>query len=251
MPGVLLIDDDLGTLESFGGVLRAAGFDVTTARTGREGLTLARRPTVDLVLADLRLADMTGLDVLRQLRRDVVDVPFVIVTGFASTASAVEAGKLGAAEYVEKPVFADHLLDVVATYTRPPHVHPTSPDERPAGRTNPQAVHATQLIEERYADAALGVRSVARDLGVSTEHLCRVLKHHTGQTFVALLRRARTDAARQLLRATTLSMKQIADRVGFRTASQFYRDFKKLYGTPPTEYRIASLRRSQSHTLRP
>ena len=112
MPKVLLIDDDLGTLEGYGGILRHAGFDVVTAASGRRGLALARGQAFDLVLADLRLPDQSGLEMLRTLRRVNVDVPVVVVTGFGSESTAADAFRLGA-DYVEKPLIDRGLLSVV------------------------------------------------------------------------------------------------------------------------------------------
>ena len=157
----------------------------------------------------------------------------MIVTGLVPR--AIETGGLGLAGHVEAPMFADHLLEVVRA-----DAHHRTPSGTSAGKastsgTNPQTVHVVRAIEERFAEADLSIRSVAHDLGVSTEHLCRLLKRHTGSTFVAILRRTRVRAARHLLQSTTLSMKQIADRVGFRSASRFDHDFRKICGVSPTE----------------
>jgi two-component system response regulator YesN len=92
-------------------------------------------------------------------------------------------------------------------------------------------------IEGRYVEADLHVRAVAQELGVSTEHLCRVLKRHTGLTFVTLLRRTRVRAACRLLQTSTLSMKEIATRAGFTSPSRFDRDFKNVCGVSPSTYR--------------
>jgi AraC-like DNA-binding protein len=199
MPSVLVIGDASGTLESVGRVLHEAGFEVAWARTGHDGIELARRRTIDLVL-----------------------------TAFPAD---------GADLYV--------LLNAVMSVVRPPLSCSRSAGAGSVNRLNHQAIDAVQLIEERYGDSGLTVRFVARDLGISTEHLCRLLKRHTGCTFVSILRGARVRAARQLLRTTSLSMKHIADRVGFSSASQFDRDFKTVCGIPPTEYRISGGRRSQ------
>jgi AraC-like DNA-binding protein len=94
-----------------------------------------------------------------------------------------------------------------------------------------------RAIENRYVEPTLQVSTVAQDLGVSTEHLCRVLKRHTGLTFVTLLRGTRVRAACRLLQTTTLSMKEIAARAGFSSASRFNRDFKTVCGVSPSEYR--------------
>jgi YesN/AraC family two-component response regulator len=239
MPTVLVIDENRATLDTIGRALRGSGFTVALASTGREGLRLAGQRPIDLVVADLRLPDGKGIEVLKQLRLTHADVP-VIVTGLASTASAVEAGKLGAVDYVEKPVFADQLVQMVRSYVPAAVAMPASPD---SARVNPQVIRTMHVIENRYIETTLHVSTVAQDLGVSTEHLCRELKRHTGLTFVTLLRRARVRAACRMLQTTTLSMKEIASRAGFSSASRFDRDFKSICGVSPSIYRASLWRR--------
>jgi YesN/AraC family two-component response regulator len=234
MPTVLVIDENRATLDAIGRSLRGAGFSVALASTGEGALRRASEEAVDLVVADLRLPDREGVEVLKQLRQTLVHVP-VIVTGLASTASGIEAGKLGAVEYIEKPVAPDHLLRVVRTHVPNPAAPAPAPSEPP--RVSPQVIRAMHAIENRYVETTLQVSTVAQDLGVSTEHLCRVLKRHTGLTFVTLLRRTRVRAACRLLQTTTLSMKEIAARAGFSSASRFNRDFKTVCGVSPSEYR--------------
>jgi len=233
MPTVLVIDENRATLDSFGRALQDAGFSVSLASTGHEGLKLAGQCPFDLVVADLRLPDGADVDVLKQLRQTLADVP-VIVTGLASTASALEAGKLGAVDYFEKPVLPDHLIRLARTYV--PNSTP-APACAPETRISPQVIRTMHVIESRYVEPTLQVGAVAQDLGVSTEHLCRVLKRHTGLTFVTLLRRTRVRAACRLLQTTTLSMKEIASRAGFSSASRFDRDFKIVCGVSPSQYR--------------
>ena len=233
MPTVLVIDENRATLDSFGRALQDAGFSVSLASTGHEGLKLAGQCPFDLVVADLRLPDGADVDVLKQLRLTLADVP-VIVTGLASTASALEAGKLGAVDYFEKPVLPDHLIRLARTYV--PNSTP-APACAPETRISPQVIRTMHVIESRYVEPTLQVGAVAQDLGVSTEHLCRVLKRHTGLTFVTLLRRTRVRAACRLLQTTTLSMKEIASRAGFSSASRFDRDFKMVCGVSPSQYR--------------
>jgi YesN/AraC family two-component response regulator len=240
MPTVLVIDENRATLATIGRALQGAGFNVALASTGQEGLKLAGERVFDLVVADLRLPDVADVEVLKQLRQTLADVP-VIVTGLASTASALEAGKLGAVDYFEKPILPDHLIRLARTY-----VPDTTPACSPDTRISPQVIRTMHVIENRYVETTLHVGAVAQDLGVSTEHLCRVLKRHTGLTFVTLLRRTRVRAACRLLQTTTLSMKEIANRAGFSSASRFDRDFKAVCGVSPSEYRAGFSRRSVS-----
>jgi CheY-like chemotaxis protein len=130
MAQLLMIDDDPGTLQGLGGILRLAGHDVATASSGLEGIDLLEQQQMDLVLSDLRLPDMSGLEILRYLRLHDrhTTVPFVMVTGFGSTKDVVTAMRLGAADFLEKPVWEDGLLRTVETaLARPPCRCKTAP----------------------------------------------------------------------------------------------------------------------------
>jgi two-component system sensor histidine kinase ChiS len=245
MPTVLVIDEHRATLDTIGRALRGAGFSVALASTGQDGLRLAGQRAIDLVVADLRLPDIEDVEVLKLLRQVLSDVP-VIVTGLASTASAIEAGKLGAVDYVEKPVFEDHLVQLARTYV--PLPRPATLAAHDQMRVSPPVIRAMHVIEKRYIETSLHVSAVAQDLGVSTEHLCRVVKRHTGLTFVTLLRRARVRAACRLLQTTALSMKEIAGRAGFSSASRFDRDFKQVCGVSPSEYRAGFWRQPNTRS---
>jgi two-component system response regulator YesN len=239
---VLVIDGQRDVLDSIVRVLRGAGFDVLATSSGGGAIGLARQHAVDLVIADLRLGDMTGGEVLRRLRRERGNVP-VIVTGVASTASAIEAGRLGATEYLEKPVFAEPLIGLARCYA-PPRQAASAAAETAVIRASPQVIQTVRAITERYAEPGMSVRTVAGELGISTEHLCRLMRRHTGHTFMALLRQSRVRAACHLLNTTTLSVKQIADRVGFVSPSRLNRDFKAACGMPPSAYRLGARRES-------
>jgi two-component system response regulator HydG len=110
MPRILVIDDDDAVRESVSRILRSAGHTVQTARTGEEGLDLAGRGSFDVILSDLRMPGISGLDVLNRLRERRVDSIFIIMTGFGTMESAVEAMRLGAVDFVQKPFFRDELL---------------------------------------------------------------------------------------------------------------------------------------------
>ena len=110
MPRVLVIDDDVGVLESTARMLRASGYTVQIAASGDEGLDLARGDVFDVVLSDMRMPGLSGLELLSRLRAAHIDASFIIMTGFGTVDSAVEAMKLGAVDFVQKPFFRDELL---------------------------------------------------------------------------------------------------------------------------------------------
>jgi two-component system, response regulator YesN len=250
MSFVLIVDDDLGVREAFTQVLSRAGIEAASAETGREGLRLARAHAPRLMLSDLRLPDMTGLELLRALRADGHTMPVVIMTACGSTAAAVEAMKLGAADYLEKPIDGEHLLTVITSIggsrsapneswsTREASAPTRALDPSPS--TNPRVHRTLETLSRRFHEPGLTLDSLARGVGVTPEHLCRLLRRHVGSGFTAQLRRARVAAAQQLLRDTMLSAKEVAFRVGFRSVNRFNRDFKRLCGVPPTVYRRAA-----------
>ena len=110
---VLVIDDEEIVLNSVKRVLGQAGFDVETTLSGRQGLEWALNKTYDVVLTDIRMPDIGGMIVLRDVKRAKPELPVMIITGYANVQSAVQAMKLGAADYVEKPFTPDQLLKAV------------------------------------------------------------------------------------------------------------------------------------------
>jgi two-component system response regulator YesN len=241
MTSVLVVDADDDARARIEEILQGSGITVALASCGVQALALLQRVPIDVVLVDLRLPDFAEIEMLRALRNELTRAP-VIVTGVASPGAAIEAGRLGASAYLEKPLRAEPLI--AAVLAQLPTARLLARGEAPPSDwTHPQVVHAVRAIDDRYWDDDLNVRLVARELSMSTEHLCRVLKRQTGGTFVTLLRRARVRAACRLLEATTLCMKEIASRVGFSSASRFARDFKKVCGVSPSEYRLDALQR--------
>jgi AraC-like DNA-binding protein len=96
---------------------------------------------------------------------------------------------------------------------------------------------AVAFIDAHFRDPRLTLAQVAHHAGLSRFYVARMLKNHTGAGFVGHLRRRRIEAAKELLAATVLSIKEIAAKVGYGTPRQFERDFKRLCGVAPTSGR--------------
>jgi DNA-binding NtrC family response regulator len=122
MSRILLIDDDPGVRDSMERTLRAAGYAVQSAASGEDGFEMAKGGVYDVILSDMRMPGISGLDILRQLRDLRVDSAFIIMTGFGTVDTAVEAMKLGAVDFVQKPFFRDELLMRVRSATERRHL---------------------------------------------------------------------------------------------------------------------------------
>ena len=113
-PRLLVVDDDRAILTLIGTIALAEGFDVATTVSGEDAMTQIRQRPVDLVLLDLRMPGVTGLDVLRSIREIGPRVKVVLMTGYGTIDSAVEAVKLGAVDYLTKPFDLPRLRQLLA-----------------------------------------------------------------------------------------------------------------------------------------
>jgi len=113
---ILLVDDEEPQRRVLAGFLRKAGYEVEAVGSADEALTVVSARTVDLVLTDLRMPGKTGVDLLDAVRGVNPEIPVVVMTAYGTVASAVDAMKRGAADYLGKPVDLDEL-EVLVTRT--------------------------------------------------------------------------------------------------------------------------------------
>ena len=110
---ILIVDDELSMRELLEYMLTKEGYQVTCAKSGREAIELLEKDHFDMMLCDIRLGDITGLDVLRAAKKTDSDVVSIMISAYASTESAVEAMNEGAYDYVPKPFNTDELMDTI------------------------------------------------------------------------------------------------------------------------------------------
>ncbi|MGQ9759942.1 MAG: response regulator [Candidatus Methanomethylicaceae archaeon] len=110
---VLIVDDDEDINKSMSELLRKAGFLVDVAFTGKEALKKARECIYHIALIDIKLPDISGIELLTQLEERVPRTRKIIITGYASLDNAVKALNLGADAYLMKPVDPEDLLNIV------------------------------------------------------------------------------------------------------------------------------------------
>ena len=115
---VLVIEDDQVMAASLGLLLKREGIEMITTELGAEGIACAATGSVDLVILDLGLADMTGFEVLQALRSTNVNTPVLVLSGDAVVQSRVRALRLGADDFVVKPFHRDELLARVRAIAR-------------------------------------------------------------------------------------------------------------------------------------
>ncbi|MGN6506157.1 MAG: sigma-54-dependent transcriptional regulator, partial [Tepidisphaeraceae bacterium] len=110
---LLLLDEDCIVLQSLGNLLRRDGYDVRTAATSADAIQEMEGGAIDVLLADINLAGMNAAEFLRDLRRRFPETACIVLTAYGTIEGAVESAKLGAFDYLTKPVAEDHLKAVV------------------------------------------------------------------------------------------------------------------------------------------
>ena len=108
---ILIIDDEAGLRQTMARILLRAGFEVTTAGSGKESLTLVNDHVFDLVYLDIRMPDMNGLDVLKTIHAQFPELPVILFTAQPDLHSAVEALRRGALDYLMKPLKPETVIE--------------------------------------------------------------------------------------------------------------------------------------------
>jgi signal transduction histidine kinase len=107
---ILIVDDDIAARTAIGSLLRQEGFEVEVAEDGAAALEAVARRCPDLVLTDLQMPGIDGIELCRALRERAPDLPVIVTTGFGDTRSAVRAMREGATDYLQKPLDLDAVL---------------------------------------------------------------------------------------------------------------------------------------------
>lgn len=113
MNKILVIDDEAIVRTSCQRTLAPEGYDVRLATNGREGIAFMEKEKFSLVLLDLKMPDMDGIEVLNKIKTAWPDTKVVMVTGYSTVDTAVQALRLGAYNFIEKPFTPDTLLSAV------------------------------------------------------------------------------------------------------------------------------------------
>jgi DNA-binding NtrC family response regulator len=134
----LVIDDEQIVLDSVTKILKEENYEVEITLSGREGLQKAIQNDYDIVLTDIRMPDIGGMRVLRDIKRAKPSLPVVMITGYPSVKAAIQAMKLGAGDFIEKPFTPEQLSLAVAAALRKAKTHP------PEDQT---VIHKNEILE--------------------------------------------------------------------------------------------------------
>ncbi len=249
-PTVLIVDDNADIRTYLKSILQGK-YSMLEAEDGQRGLELAREQVPDLIVSDVMMPVMNGLEFCQQVKKDGISshIPVILLTARALEKHQIEGYESGADAYITKPFSPELLLARIDNLLQSRHqlkdlwsmksaTNATAPSETaPAPIEDAFISRFKSLVEERLSDSKLSVEDLAGDMGLSRVQLYRKVKAMTGSTPIDLLRKARLAQAQRLLQESTLSVSEIAYQVGFASPSYFTKCYKDEFGTVPGEAR--------------
>ena len=166
-PVVHIIDDDEGLRESLAFLLRSAAFEVKSFESAKAFLDVLPHAAPGCIITDVRMPDISGIELLRRLKELKIGVPVIVITGHGDIALAVEAMKIGAADFFEKPFDDDLLVASVRAVLR------QREGQTKRGAKRAEIEHRISTLSRREKDVLTGLiegranKQIAFDLGIS------------------------------------------------------------------------------------
>ena len=223
---------------------------VGEASNGEEALKVAESARPDLVISDIRMPKMDGIELAGKLLEKYPETKIIFLTAYSEFEYARQAVRLGVSDYLLKP-FQDGELE--GAIQRLLHLHPNAPAQqkelekelialKPKTEiANRYVVTAIEYIENHYHEFDFSIGKLAESMSVSEGHISRLFKAETDISINNYLTRYRIKEAMEYLKDVNVKVYEVADKVGYQDIAYFSNTFKKLVGRTPSDYQTKGL----------
>jgi len=255
----MLIVEDNDEMRSYIKDILIDQYNILEALNGEEGLQVALDKGPDIVITDVMMPKMNGLDFCRQLKQNlnISHIPVVMLTAKNSIEHEIEGLEHGADQYIAKPFKINQLkltIRNLLNYRKQMQMKfsgdkiPTPKEMKVTSADEKLLTDLVEVIEKHISDPDFTVEALANILGLSSVHLYRKLKSISGMTPNKFIRTYRLKSATQLLKQNKLRIIEVAYLVGFSDPKYFRKCFKNEYGMNPSEY-ILSISSTKNNNL--
>lgn len=241
VPSVLVVDDNKDIRDFVSSVLKDS-YRILTASDGQAALDKALKELPDLVVSDVMMPVMDGLELCRHLKEETATshIPVILLTAKSLDEQRAEGYDSGADAYISKPFSEKVLLSRVSNLLRSrealkEHYLETGGSMRSSAKEDDFLGKMRRVIREHLSEPEVSVEWLGGELGLSRVQLFRKVKALTGYSPVEVIRITRLKEARQLLQTTDKTVSEVAYEVGFSSPSYFSKCYRELFGTLPTE----------------
>jgi two-component system nitrogen regulation response regulator NtrX len=181
---ILVIDDEAAIRDSLRMTLEYEGYEFVGAATGQEGLALAEREAPDLVLLDVKMPGMDGLEVLERLRHTNDALPIVVISGHGTISTAVEATKKGAFDFIEKPFASERVLTTLRNALDTRHLRDENRTLKKAVEVRHQMIGESRALEQVMAAVSRAAPTnatvlISGESGVGKELVARTIHRNS------------------------------------------------------------------------
>ncbi len=240
----ILIIDDNSELRNFLSIRLAARYRVIEAENGRMGLNLAIQELPDLIISDVMMPEMTGIELAKALKEnsETATIPLILLTAKTTKRDTVEGLESGADDYLTKPFDTSELIARVAgliasrKLVRVAALEEFQNGQVTKSSSDPFQQSLDQLIMENIHDSGLNVMRMSELLNMERSTLYRKCQKSTDMSPIVYLRKTRMNIAAQLIRQKTMSVSEVAYATGFESISYFSRVFKEEYSQTPSAF---------------
>lgn len=245
-PGILIVDDEREELRFLTDMLRRQMYHVRSASDGMAGYQAALAAPPDLILLDVCMPGVDGFAACRLLKANPATraIPVIFLSALDEPDERVAGLAMGGVDFIAKPYHPAEVFARVRIHLELAGMRRAGAVPAPAAAPAPHdpdevvAAAAVRLIDDNLA-AALTLAGIARALGTHEKRLSQAFRRHVGMTVFGYLGEARIRRGRQLLSDTDMSVQQIAEQIGFRSAANFATAFREQVAVTPTAYRQA------------
>ncbi len=241
---VLVIDDN-ADIRSYVRSLLSAEYAVIEAANGSEGIRRAMKYVPDLIISDVMMPGMDGIECCRRLKSELqtCHIPVILLTACSLDEQRIQGYDGGADSYISKPFSSQLLLarirNLIESHQRLKQFfgdRQTLAKENICDLDKDFVDKFKTLIEDKMGDSDLNVEDLGRDMGLSRVQLYRKIKSLTNYAPNELLRMARLKRAASLLASSGMTVAEIAYEVGFTSPSYFTKCYKEQFGESPTDF---------------
>ena len=238
---ILLVDDERGIAEGLSILLMQTGQPweiVGIAEDGEQGIRMVHQLDPDIVITDVRMPVMDGLEMIRHLTEEGTRCRFIILSGYADFTYAQQAMRLGVRSYVTKPVDEDELADAILSLQleAEKNAEPEADSAEAAPTRQDTFDRMLEYIREHF-NQDITQQELSEQFYLNPVYISQLFRKRLGMTYQTYLTRLRIDRARQYLEQTDLMVYEISELVGYSDTAYFSRVFEKTVGIRPTDYR--------------
>ena len=248
---MLIVEDNTSLREMLAGLFEPY-YEVVTASDGEEGLQKAQEVMPDIIISDIMMPKMTGIELCKQIKAnfETCHIPVVLLTARTAIEHTIEGLRIGADDYITKPFNVNLLISRCNNLVNSRRVLQEKFGKQPQTQvqmlaTNPMDKdlldRTVAIIEKNLDNSEYSLSDLIKELYISRTNFFTKIKAITGQTPNEFILTIRLKKAAWLLKHEQyLSVTEVADRTGFSSQRYFSRCFKDMYGISPLYYRTGN-----------